>query len=245
MAAGELQAIAPGESLQRPKGLVAGAADDGHGAGAIHLQVDAVDLPACVPLVKHPQASGVVDVGDAPGQIVGVAQGVAAGLSLHSLQGPGLLGETALSIVAVGQGAAGIGDAGQPPLAVVACAGVVIAVLHIQCWGAGVAAGKRAVERIIGVQSGNAPCINALGGIARRIMGVAGAGGVGDIGGARAIDAGRQAVGVVDVRPGAAGGLGGQQAAKQQGCTQGQGQQALAGKTEWAGRADLLSLKFF
>ena len=59
-------------------------------------------------------------------------------------------------------------------------------------------------------------------------MGVAGAGGVGDIGGARAIDAGRQAVGVVDVRPGAAGGLGGQQAAKQQGCTQGQGQQALA-----------------
>lgn len=70
------------------------------------------------------------------------------------------------------------------------------------------------------------------------------AGGVGDIG-ARAIDAGGQAVGVVGVRPGAAGGLGGQQAAKQQGCTQGQGQQALAGKTEWAGRADLLSLKFF
>ena len=63
--------------------------------------------------------------------------------------------------------------------------------------------------------------------------------------GARAIDAGGQAVGVVGVRPGAAGGLGGQQAAKQQGCTQGQGQQALAGKTEWAGRADLLSLKFF
>ena len=63
----------------------------------------------------------------------------------------------------------------------VACAGVVIAVLLIQCWGAGVAAGKRAVEGIVGVQGGNAPCINALGGIARRIMGVAGAAAVGAV----------------------------------------------------------------